>query len=258
LTSIDFSENPELETIYCGRNNLTTLNVSNLPNLNQLNCINTSISEIDVTSNPKLVWLYLNDNQLTEIDLSQNPLLRYLNLSHNQLTTLDLSHNPLLELIFVEFNPLTSLNVQNGNNRNFILPSQTGKKAAYGDATSFLQNLKLSCIQVDDVDFSNANWSHIKEATTSYSSSCKLLGTEDLLFSKIVMYPNPTKGEVNIQNASLEKATVYNALGQLVKSFTLNSANTDHSINLSGLPKGIYYVYLISGDAASAKKVIVE
>ncbi|MDQ8011817.1 MAG: T9SS type A sorting domain-containing protein [Flavobacterium nitrogenifigens] len=258
LTSIDFSENPELETIYCGRNNLTTLNVSNLPNLNQLNCILTNISEIDVTANPKLVWLYLNNNQLTEIDLSQNPLLRYLNLSHNQLTTLDLSHNPLLELIFVEFNPLTSLNVQNGNNRNFILPSQTGKKAGYGDTTSFLKNLNLSCIQVDDVDFSNTNWSHIKETTTSYSNTCKSLGIDKSEFSQAIVYPNPTKGEITINNIALDKATVYNYLGQLVKSFTLNNANTNNSIDLSGLPRGVYYVYLINGDAASAKKVIIE
>ncbi|MCP2026566.1 hypothetical protein L1276_001710 [Flavobacterium sp. HSC-32F16] len=72
------------------------------------------------------------------------------------------------------------------------------------------------------------------------------------------MHPNPTKGELNIKNANLEKANVYNVLGQLVKSFTLNASNTDNTINLSGLPKGVYYVYLINKDKASAKKVIVE
>ncbi|UPZ16932.1 T9SS type A sorting domain-containing protein [Flavobacterium humidisoli] len=258
LTSIDFSANPELESIYCGNNNLTVLDVSNLSNLNQLNCIYTNISEIDVISNPKLVWLYLNDNKIKEINLSQNPLLKYLNLGNNQLTTLDLSHNPLLELIFVENNPLTSLNVQNGNNKNFILPSQTGKKAGYVDTTSFLRNSKLSCIQVDDVAYSNENWAGIKDATAAYSSSCKSLGIGDLVFSRATIYPNPTKGELNIKNIALDKATVYNSLGQLVKSFTLNNAKTDNTIDLSGLPRGIYYVYLINGDAASAKKVIVE
>jgi len=258
LTSIDFSANPELESIYCGNNNLTTLNVSNLPNLNQLNCIYTNISVIDVRSNPKLVWLYLNDNKIKEIDLSQNPLLKYLNLGRNQLTTLDLSHNPLLELIFVENNPLTTLNVQNGNNKNFILPSQTGKKAETTDTTSFLKNSNLSCIQVDDVAYSNANWASIKDATATYSSTCKTLSIEDSVFSKVAMFPNPTKGEMNIHNIALDKATVYNSLGQLVKSFTLNNANTNNTIDLSGLPRGVYYVYIINGDAASAKKVIIE
>ncbi|MBS7230293.1 T9SS type A sorting domain-containing protein [Flavobacterium psychroterrae] len=38
----------------------------------------------------------------------------------------------------------------------------------------------------------------------------------------------------------------------------LNSTNSNNTINLSGLPKGVYYIYLINQDAASAKKVIVE
>lgn len=257
LSSIDFSANPDLESIYCGQNNLTTLNVSNLSNLKQLNCIYTNISKLDVRSNPKLENLYFNDAKLTSLDLSKNPLLKRVNLSRNELTTLDLSQNPLLELIFIEFNPITTLNVQNGNNKNFILPSTSGKKESNPDVTSFLRNLKLSCIQVDDVAFSNAKWSHIKESATSYSSKCTL-GTEDSVLNKAVVYPTQTKGEVYINNISLEKATVYNSLGQLVKSFTLSASNTENTINLYGLPKGIYYVYLINGNAASAKKIIVE
>jgi len=257
LTSIDFSLNPELESIYCGSNNLTTLNVSNLPNLNQLNCIYTNISEINVASNPKLVWLYINDNKLTEINLSQNPLLKYLNLGNNQLTSVDLSQNPLLELIFVENNPLTSLNVQNGNNKNFVLPSQTDKKDDVAIYTSFLRTKTLSCIKVDDPAYSNANWSKIKEENTMYSATCTL-GVEESVFDKVVVYPNPTKGEVSINNIALEKVTVYNTIGQLVKTFTLDSGSTNNTIDLSGLPKGVYYIYLINEDAASAKKIIVE
>ena len=203
--------------------------------------------------------LYCNNAKLTTIDLTQNPRLKSLNLSRNELTTLDISKNPLLELVFIEFNPLTSLNLQNGNNQNFILPSSsgTGKNSATLDVCSFLNNKKLSCIQVDNVAFSNANWAKIKDATATYSATCSL-GIEDSVFDKVVMYPNPTKGEVNINNISLDKATVYNSLGQLVKSFVFNSGDTNNTINLSDLPKGIYYVYLISEDAASAKKVIVE
>lgn len=260
LSNLDISSNTQIESLWCGQNNLTILNVSNQPNLLQLNCIYTTISALDVSSNPKLEMLYFNDAKLTTIDLSKNPLLKRLNLGNNLLTTLDLSHNPLLELVFLEFNPLTSLNLQNGNNENFILPSSgtKNKTSSIIDACSFLNNKKLSCIQVDNVEFSNAKWSNIKEPTSTYSSTCKNLGIEESVFDKAVVYPNPTKGEVTINNVSLEKATVYNTLGQLVKSFTLNPSNTDNTINLSGLPKGIYYIYLINQDAASAKKVIVE
>nr|WP_294930333.1 T9SS type A sorting domain-containing protein [uncultured Flavobacterium sp.] len=84
------------------------------------------------------------------------------------------------------------------------------------------------------------------------------LGIEDSVFDKVALYPNPTKDEVTITNIALEKATVYNTLGQLVKSFSLNSSNTNNTISLGGLPKGVYYVYLINQETASVKKVIVE
>lgn len=118
-------------------------------------------------------------------------------------------------------------------------------------------NPNLTCIKVADVAYSQANWTTIKDSQTNFSATCTL-GLENSVFSKASVYPNPTKGDVNIENINLEKATVYNSLGQLVKTFNLNSGNTSNTINLSGLPKGIYYVYLINGDAASAKKVIVE
>lgn len=258
LKDLDISLNTQLRSLYCGNADLTVLDVSNQPNLSDLNCTNTKISKLDVSSNTKLENLYFNNAQLTTLDLSNNPLLKRINLGWNKLTSLDLSHNPLLELVFLEFNPLTTLNVQNGNNKNFILPSQTGKNADATIYTSFLGNKTLSCIQVDDANYSNTNWSKIKETNTNYANTCKNLGIEDSVFEKIAMYPNPTKGELTISNVTLEKANVYNTLGQLVKSFTLNSSNTDNTINLSGLPKGIYYVYLINQDAASAKKIIIE
>ncbi|MBF4483817.1 LamG-like jellyroll fold domain-containing protein [Flavobacterium sp. CSZ] len=227
---------------------ITSLDLSN-SNIKDLTGIEyfTSLTILDVSS-----------NQLTTLDVSKNIELETLNASSNQLTTLDLSRNTKLTIVYVINNPLVTLNIRNGNNHNFILPSNTGKKSASGIYTSFLGLTTLRCIQVDDADYSNTNWSKIKETTTTYSNTCKSLGLEDNTFDKVVIYPNPTKGELNINNIALEKATVYNSLGQLIKSFTLNSSNTANTINLSGLPKGVYYVYLINQDSASVKKIIIE
>jgi Leucine-rich repeat (LRR) protein len=235
---------------------ITTSNISSITSLDLSNSNITDVSGIENFTS--LVYLNLSDNKLTSLDVSKNVLLETLNASSNQLTTLDLSQNTKLTIVYVTNNPLVSLNLKNGNNRNFILPTQTAKQSASALYTSFLGLTTLSCIQVDDVAYSNANWSNIKEPNTTYSNTCKNLGVDDSVFAKATIYPNPTNGEVNINNITLEKANVYNELGQLVKTFTLNSGNTNNTINLSGLPKGIYYIYLINGDAASAKKVIVE
>ncbi|QOG02972.1 LamG-like jellyroll fold domain-containing protein [Flavobacterium sp. MDT1-60] len=257
LTNFDLTSNTALTMIDCSENNLTKLNVSNAPDLTYLVCGQNNIASLDLSVNTKLENLYCYNNALTVLDLSKNVQLKRLNASWNQLTNVDLSHNPLLELVFLEFNPLTSLNVQNGNNKNFILPSQSGKKSETAIYTSFLGNKTLGCIKVDDPAYSNANWSKIKEESTVYSATCSL-GLEESIFDKAVVYPNPTKGEVNINNIALDKVTVYNTTGQLVKSFTLDSGNTNNSIDLSGLPTGVYYIYLINQDAASAKKIILE
>lgn len=209
-----------------------------------------------------------NISSITSLDLSNSNIkdltgienftaLNILDCRNNQLTTIDLSKNSNLQILYVTGNPLVYLNLKNGNNQNLIVESQSSKKAANIPGTSFLGLINLGCVKVDSAPYSNANWSRIKEVTTTYSETCTL-GLEDSVFDKVVIYPNPTTGEVNINNASLEKATVYNSLGQLVKTFNLDSSNTINTINLTGLPKGIYYIYLINQDAASAKKVIVE
>ncbi|MFQ6600295.1 leucine-rich repeat domain-containing protein [Flavobacterium sp. C3NV] len=234
------------------------ITITDVSFITSLDLSNTNIKDITGIENfTALTTLDLSNNQITTLDLSKNVLLETLNVSSNQITTLDLSKNVNLRIVYVVNNPLISLNLKNGNNKNFVLPVETGKKSA-SLYTSFLGLTTLGCIQVDDADYSNANWSKIKEANTTYSNTCKSLGIEDNTFDKVAIYPNPTKGEVNISNIKVEKATVYNSLGQLVRTFILDSSNSNNTINLSGLPKGVYYIYLINQDAASAKKIIVE
>lgn len=235
---------------------ITTANISSITFLDLSNSNIKNLTGIEYFTS--LTYLDVSNNQITSLDLSGNLFLETLNASSNQLTTLDVSINTKLRIVYVVNNPLVSLNLRNGNNANFILPSNTGKKSVSALYTSFLGLKTLGCIQVDDENYSNANWSSIKESTTTYSNTCKNLGVDESVFSQAVVYPNPTKGELNIKNVNLEKANVYNTLGQLVKSFKLNSDIKDNNINLSGLPKGVYYIYLINENSATVKKVIVE
>ncbi|WP_394774060.1 T9SS type A sorting domain-containing protein [Flavobacterium sp.] len=246
LTSLDVTKNIKLNGLYCYNNQITSLDVKKNVNLTGLYCHVNQITNLDVSNNLLLADFMCNDNKLKSINVLNNSQLELFDCGNNQLTSLDISNNSKLYELTCDNNELTYLNLKNGNNTNIDLKY-----------TNFSNNPNLTCILVDDVDYSNATWSDKKDATTSYSTTCTL-GINSSVFDKAVLYPNPTKGEVNINNITLEKATVYNSLGQLVKTFTLNSSNTNNTINLSGLPKGIYYVYLINQDAASAKKVIIE
>ncbi|MBZ4035951.1 T9SS type A sorting domain-containing protein [Flavobacterium sp. 17A] len=212
--------------------------------LEYLNCQFNLLTSLNVSKNTKLIELYTHGNDLTTLDLSTNTALTTLYANKNKITALDLSKNSKLVYINVTENALKTLNLKNGNNINF-----TG--------ALLNKNTALTCISVDNPAFATSSGVFFKDATASYSANCTL-GIEDSIFNKAVLYPNPTKGEVSINNIALEKATVYNSLGQLVKTFVFDNGETNNIIDLAGLPRGVYYVYLINGDDASAKKIIVE
>lgn len=257
LSNLDVSANIALQSLYCHNNNLTSLDLKNQTELLTLDCGFNKISTFDLSTNTILEGLYCYNMELTALDLSQNKFLKTLNCIANQLTKLDISQNKELNLLFIEFNPITTLNLQNGNNTNFIIPTSTGKTTATGLYCSFINNKNLSCIKVDNVAFSNQNWSKIKDATAIYSSTCTL-GIQDSVFDKIAIYPNPTKVVLHINNVILEKVTVYDALGKLIKTTSFTSGSNDNTINLTGLPKGIYYVNLQSQGITTTRKIAVE
>jgi len=77
--------------------------------------------------------------------------------------------------------------------------------------------------------------------------------------------PNPTNGNATISYEIYTEGSVeiqiYNAMGQLVKSFpqgNLKQGNYKAKISLSGVPAGLYhYTLLVNGERSDAKKVVV-
>jgi Leucine-rich repeat (LRR) protein len=146
LISLDVSNNISLIQLNCKWNELTSLDISNNTVLTYLNCSSNQLTVLDISDNSALTILDCSFTHLTNIDVSNNSALTYLNCSSNQLTVLDISDNSALTSLNCSSNQLTCLNVQNGNNSNFVLFA-----AHYG-------NLNLSCVEVDDVAWSTANW----------------------------------------------------------------------------------------------------
>ncbi|MHA7059609.1 LamG-like jellyroll fold domain-containing protein [Aquimarina sp. M1] len=72
-----------------------------------------------------------------------------------------------------------------------------------------------------------------------------------------VLYPNPTDGTINFQtsnNIIIDTVILYNSIGQTVLKSTYQS-----SLNISALPKGIYYLQLINqNNSIETKKVILK
>ena len=122
-------------------------------------------------------------------------------------------------------NQLTSLNVANGNNSNIVT-------ASFYAGT----NPNLTCVTVDDVAYSDANWTNI-DAQTSFSTNCGALSVDDFSLNTVSIYPNPTISVLNIKmDSNLKSATIYSVLG--IKILETSSKN----ITTSNLNKGIYLI----------------
>ena len=145
LTSLDVSGATALTSLDCGGNQLTSLDVSQNTALEEYLGLGNQLTSLDISNNTALTTLSCDLNQLTSLDVSQNTALEYLGCGGNQLTSLDVSQNTALTGLDCSSNQLTSLDVRNGNNTNF--------SAFYATSTPI-----LSCINVDDFQYSLFNW----------------------------------------------------------------------------------------------------
>ncbi|GAA3792018.1 hypothetical protein GCM10022271_25500 [Corallibacter vietnamensis] len=148
-----------LTELSCSQNNLTTLDVSQNSNLTTLICVENALTSLNVSQNTNLVSLQCTFNQLTTLDVSQNNNLVSLLCLYNSITALDVSQNSQLINLSCSYNQLTSLNIKNGNNTNFF-------------SFDAKDNSNLSCVEVDDVTFANANLSTGINGITVFSEDC--------------------------------------------------------------------------------------
>lgn len=84
--------------------------------------------------------------------------------------------------------------------------------------------------------------------------------TEEIQSHQIIIYPNPTKGLLNVKIAGLDKIngqiSIYNMGGRLINQSDLSSSN--QTFDLSDQPNGIYIMQIKLEDKVSSWKIIKE
>lgn len=108
------------------------------------------------------------------------------------------------------------------------------------------------------------------------SGTASFTGTQDIFISKlngsssvgisenvisgkeISVYPNPSAGKFYLNNDALSVRNtihVYNTSGELLPNI---NASSNGEIDLTGYPKGIYFLHVNTGNTSSAEKIILE
>ena len=89
------------------------------------------------------------------------------------------------------------------------------------------------------------------------------LGTSDFNSNDFSLYPNPNKGNFNIQFTSQSgneiKVVVHDLLGRkLFEKAYDNNGNFNQNIQLQNMQAGLYLVSVYDGDAKQVKKLVIK
>jgi hypothetical protein len=119
-----------------------------------------------------------------------------------------------------------------------------------GGSISLSSDGKIVAIGAIHNDGNGASSGHVRVYNLS-----AVLKTTDFLVSKFSVFPNPVKNTFTIQlkdNIQLKKVSIYNGLGQFIKSSKKLTTNT------SNLTKGIYVLKIETDKGTASKKVVIE
>lgn len=183
-TSIDMTLFPNLDYVYISNASMERLDFTNCPNLTEISIDNATTSEITFGNHPLLDDLLIsnadtpqlnlsgctaltrllvnNTNSMINLDVSQCALLEFIEFDNNLLLPyVDLSANTALVSVRAEDNPiLETIYINNGTNTNI------------GQTFRVKDNPSLTCVQVDDVDWSNTFWGYATDYFPGFSLNC--------------------------------------------------------------------------------------
>ena len=111
LASLDLRNCPNLETVLCWGNELTSINVSNNVKLISLAVSENKLTSLDLRNCPDLADLYCEDNKLMKLDVSKCTKLESFQCAYNQLKSIDISKNTKLESFGFSNNELKSIDI---------------------------------------------------------------------------------------------------------------------------------------------------
>jgi Leucine-rich repeat (LRR) protein len=251
LTTIDLSQNTDLNFLWCDQNSLTSLDLSNNTDIGFVAASQNSITSFDATGLTQLSTLSLWNNQLTSIDVTDATSLRNFDITNNSISTLDISNNTAIEEFKATNNSITALDIsastaltrfeiRNNNLSSLDLsnnPALTVIDVRNNDLTSLnvqngnntnivafraSSNSNLTCILVDDAVYSTTNWTTIDNQTTFSDTYCEYTAIPDANFEaalEALGYDDIT-ADGQVPTALIETVTSLNVSSNAITDMT--------------------------------------
>ena len=75
--------------------------------------------------------------------------------------------------------------------------------------------------------------------------------------NSVSVYPNPTENQLNIEAKGLQRVSVYNAMGQLVKTVEVGGQD-QFTMEVGNYPTGLYTLRLVMDKGVINKTILVK
>ncbi|WP_310559312.1 T9SS type A sorting domain-containing protein [Flavobacterium sp.] len=278
ITSLDFSTTPNLKVIMCNDNLLTSINLGVINSIIELNCYKNKLSNLNISNLLNLTYFDFSSNQISTITFPIINNLFSLNISDNPIPTINLNSLSKLNRFYASNTLITDLdcsqtavtqlfcsnnpNIQTINTKNNVFTTSDPDLLNYGFVIE--NNPQLLSICVDEGEQNNLSF-------YKYNTSGNVIVYTGTTCSKIIVpssmgnlnfesknnsivFPNPTNTILNISTNDkiiVQKAIIYNTLGQLLKII-----NTSSTIDVSELKAGTYFISIESENGKSTQKFI--
>ncbi|MDY8138030.1 hypothetical protein [Aquimarina sp. 2201CG5-10] len=156
LSSLDVSNNTNLQTLIFDNNNVSTLTLGANTNLNSIEGRYNQLASIDLSQNTNLTFINLRDNLFATIDVSNNPLLETINLrTCTNLTSLDLTNNNSLEQLYLQDCALNNLDISQNTLLEVLALERNNVSAIDVSNNAVLRQLRVSDNNIDVIDVTN-------------------------------------------------------------------------------------------------------
>jgi Leucine-rich repeat (LRR) protein len=286
LYELDFSNNPKLQYLNCSGSVLVELNLSNNLELQYLDCSSCNILgslSLDLSNNLELQYLKCNNNSLTNLSLNSNQALEKIECYDNRLNLSDLYS--ISEMINDENNKLIGTQRIIINTPTIVGDTLFVEQAEFNDifthyrvafsnsnfppfAPEIFEEFNLVPADYYTIDggkiIFHKTGNYYLELTNNAISSHSNYPTNVIVFLKVIsgvgvkenslsnilIYPNPTKGELHVTNVTCDgrDIEIFDMLGRLQKvegrkrKAESGGEKGETVLDISRLPAGIYFL----------------
>lgn len=145
-----------------------------------------------------------------------------------------------------------------GQDTTIMLDNESLELMLADNGVTFVDSLALKWKVIaytndDTIDVSSPFVFHLKKLNSSS------INNKYMVSNRVLVYPNPSKGKVNIELASVHptyKVSIADITGKEYNTYELTS-NVKQQIDLSGLESGLYFIQFTDGTKVYSQKLVI-